>query len=406
MKDNRYYAAIIGGGASGLICAVRAAQRYPDKRIAVIESADRIGKKLLVTGNGRCNLSNINASSEHYHGEGSGKLIDSLFSVYPPEAVIRYFGELGLMTRVDSEGRVYPRSNLASSVLDTLRLALRRYSVEELCDTKVSDVRRVKGGYDILTDSMKIYAEKVVIAVGGHADYAGRRSASEGLVSKLNVNTVEGVPALSPIRVRSDILRPLKGIRVNAEVSLMDGSRPIRKTRGELQFTETALSGICVFDLAREARLRKGCRLEVDLLPELSCEDAERELSRRIERLGDDAAESIFIGLFHKNIGAAILRRSGIKASRPCNEISDKELNIIINNTKHLSFEVDADSDFRNSQVTAGGIALWQLDPMTFELKKHPGLYAIGEALNVDGDCGGYNLQFAFASGMRAGDSL
>ena len=135
-------------------------------------------------------------------------------------------------------------------------------------------------------------------------------------------------------------------------------------------------------------------------------EETEKELNRRLVRSRGEAVSELFIGLFHKNLGAAVLKLSGIKANTPCRDISDKELNSIINNIHGMSFEVDDKCDFRSAQVTAGGVALWQIDPMTFELKKHPGLYAVGEALDVDGDCGGYNLQFAWASGMRAGDSL
>lgn len=405
MMRKKVYAAVIGGGAAGLMCALRAAERHPDKDIVILEKADRVGKKLLVTGNGRCNLSHVGANAKSYHGDGCEDLINILFEKYSPDAVIAYFNRLGLMTYSDNEGRVYPISRQASSVLDVLRMRLKGCGAEELCGVEIREIRKVKGGYEIRTDSGIISAERLVIAVGGKVDYAGRESGA-GIVKTLSLSTVKCTPSLSPIKVDSEITRSLKGIRATAEVRLIHGVEIVKAERGEVQFTENALSGICIFNLSRFANQNTGCEIGISLLPDLSREEIREELQRRIELNQGGNLSDIFVGLFHKSIGNALMKSAGIKPSTACSDISDKELNVLADTIADWRFKAVPRHDFQNAQVSAGGIKLSEIDARTFETKKHRGLYIIGEALDIDGDCGGYNLQFAFASGMCAGDSL
>ena len=388
-----------------MMCAVRAAQNNPGKRIVILEKADRVGKKLLVTGNGRCNLSNMNAGAESYGGEGSSGLINILFKKYSSARVIEYFKSLGLFTKADGEGRVYPLSNQASSVLDVLRKRMSELNVGELCGCDVRGIQKSSSGYEIFTPDSRIYAERLIIATGGRADYAGRESGSTDILHMLGLSVTGLSPSLSPVKVKSDLLRSLKGIRAQAEVSLIRDDRVISKERGEIQFAEDSLSGICVFDLSREAN-KGGCEISVALLPDLNDGEIKDEITGRIRRNGNDTADGIFIGMFHKNIGLALLKASGIRPSAVCRVISDKEISKLCRTINDWRFKCLKNRDFKKSQVTAGGIRLSEIDPRTFEAKKHKGLYIIGEALDIDGDCGGYNLQFAFASGMCAGDSL
>ena len=397
--------AVLGGGAAGMMCALRAAERYPDKRIVIIEKADRVGKKLLVTGNGRCNLTNLSASPASYHGEGSYAFLNILFSKYNSAAVIEFFRSLGLMTYADSEGRVYPRTNLASSVLDVLRLNLRDRGAEELCGRTVTDIRCRDHGYEIVTQDETILTEKLVVAVGGRADYAGRDSANGDILRMLRLPVSPLSPSLSPVRVKDDALRPLKGVRADAAVSLIRSGRTIRTERGEVQFADEMLSGICVFNLSREAN-KGGCEIALNLLPDMEPEAIRTELCARLNRMPDAPITDVFAGMFHKNIGLFLLKSSGISPSSVCNNISDKELNLLCRQIADRRFVCEKNTDFKKAQVTAGGVKLACIDPHTFVCKDMPGLYVIGEALDIDGDCGGYNLQFAWASGMCAGDSL
>ena len=405
MKKQSVYAAVIGGGAAGLMCAVQAAKRYPDKRIAVIEKADRVGKKLLVTGNGRCNLSNLNASSADYHGEGSEQLINILFEKYPPEAVLKSFKALGLFSRSDSEGRVYPLSNQASSVLDILRLNIKELGVEELCGFDIRDIVKTSSGFEITSTDRKVFAQKLVVATGGRADHAGRESGSADILRMLGLSTVKPTPSLSPVKVRCELLRSLKGVRADARVTLMKGGKALKAERGEVQFAEEALSGICVFNLSREAN-KGGCELSLDLLPDYNTDDVRAEITRRVKSRPYAPAGELFTGVFHKNLGLFILKSSGIKPSALCSDISDKEISALCKRVKDRRFTCEENHDFRKAQVTAGGIKLSEIDPKTFEARRIKDLYIVGEALDIDGDCGGYNLQFAFASGMCAGECL
>lgn len=403
MKRENVFTAVIGGGAAGLMCAIHAAEKHPEKRVVIIEKADRVGKKLLVTGNGRCNLSHVGADAESYRGEGSRELINILYKKYNSDRVLDRFHTLGLLTHDDSEGRVYPLSNQASSVLDVLRMELSRLNVEELCGEQIQGLQKSAKGYEIYTAERRIYAEKVVIATGGRSDYAGRESGSRELLHMLGLSTVKATPSLSPVKVKSEITRSLKGVRALAEVSLIQNGRTVRSERGELQFAEGALSGICVFNLSREAN-RMGGEISVNLLPDHDDGAVEKEITARVQRTS--TAQDIFVGMFHKAVGLAILKTSGIKPSAPCKDISEKEIKSLCRHIADWRFPCEINRDFQKAQVTAGGVKLSEIDPHTFEAKKHKGLYLIGEALDVDGDCGGYNLQFAFASGMCAGDCL
>lgn len=405
MKKQSVYAAVIGSGAAGMMCAIRAAEKHKDKRVVVLEKADRVGKKLLVTGNGRCNLSHLGADEKSYHGEGSSDLINILFENYNPSRVISYFHELGLLTRADSEGRVYPLSNQASSVLDVLRKRMAELGIREMCRADIRGIQKSSQGYEIFTADSHIYAEKLVIAAGGRNDYAGRDSSSKDIIRMLSLSVCPLSPSLSPARVNGDSLRSLKGIRADAEVTLIQNGIAVKSQRGEVQFAEDALSGICVFNLSRETN-RNGGEISVNLLPDYSEKEIYNEIHTRISRNKNAPASEIFTGMFHKNIGLNLLKSCGIKPSALCDDISEKEIKKLCKNISDWRFVCEKSRDFKKAQVTAGGIRLSEIDPHTFESKKHKGLYIIGEILDIDGDCGGYNLQFAFASGMCAGDSL
>lgn len=402
MKNNAYLT-VVGGGASGLAAACRAALRYPKKKIVILEKADRVGKKILVSGNGRCNLSNTNASAARYHGEDSSALVNILFEKYDSRCVLDFFSSLGLMTRTDSEGRVYPLSNLAGSVLDVLRLELDRRGVEILTAANVERIKKTSSGFELCTAFDRFFSEKVVVSCGGFFDYACRGGMKNPAVS-LGLKTSPLSPALSPVRVDSPVIKSLKGVRAVAEVTLFDGEKKIRSERGEVQFTENALSGICVFNLSRYANHHSGCEISVALLPDYSKKEIYFLLKSRVNLAKSACIPTIFTGMFHKNIALALLKSSGVSPSARAEDISDEELKHLSATLSDWRFKTTPKSDFKNAQVTAGGVLLSEIDPHTFSSKRFPGLFIIGEALDVDGDCGGYNLQFAFSSGLCAGD--
>ncbi|MBQ6153179.1 MAG: aminoacetone oxidase family FAD-binding enzyme [Ruminococcus sp.] len=400
------YAVIIGGGAAGIACACKTAHLNPQKKIVLLEKADRVGRKIMISGNGRCNLTNTSATEKSYHGEGAQELVNILFKKYNPQYVLDWFHSLGLLTVEENDGRVYPRSNHASSVLDVLRAELARQRVEVRCNVEVMDVKPTRTGYQITLGDETLVTQKLVIASGGKADYAYRESGSQDLFKMLGLRTNHSAPSLSPVNVKSPVIKMLKGVRANAKVTLYQKGEKIKEETGEVQFTENTLSGICVFNLSRTPNQRRGCEIGISLLPEMSKEEISNLLRERIKAAKSDETQKIFVGMFHKNIGIALLKTAKISPSAPASSLTEEDIAMLTDTVYDWRFETIPKFDMKNAQVTAGGVKVSDIIAEDFEHIAHEGLYIIGEALDVDGDCGGYNLQFAFASALCAAENL
>ncbi len=406
MENLNVYTAVIGGGASGLVCACVASKRNKNKKIVVIEKDNRVGKKILVSGNSRCNLSNLSANINDYHGSFSNG-VNFLLKHFPPQRILDYFYSIGLMTMADSDNRVYPLSRQASAVLSVLRNELKRNNVEEICDTTVQSIKKCKDGYKIICDNKTITAQKVVIATGGKNNYA----------QKVTGNTYEPVlsighkitnlaPTLSPVKVESKIIKSLKGIRVQGEVTAVVGSKTVKAEKGEIQFGADCLSGICVFNLSRIINKEKNSKIIVRLLPDFSFSEIKDMLYDRIKLTNNDNVQELFTGLFHKNIGIALLKNSNIDTAKSASQLTKSEILSLADTINNWCFTTVPSKDFTSAQVTSGGVRGDEINPSTMESKIAKDIYLCGEAIDVDGDCGGYNLQFAFSSGMCVGEQL
>ncbi len=401
-----FNAVIIGGGASGLVCAINAKLRDKSLKIAIIEKNDRVGKKLLATGNGRCNLTNKAVSPEKYIGSFQPQSA-ALLKKYDVAAIISFFRTLGLLTRFDSEGRCYPRSNQASSVLDVLRFACERLGVEIFCSQNVKSVRRFGAEFSVKTEADDFYSQKLVIACGSKASPKLGGSAS-GLdyLRNFGHNTAPFRPTLCPVRVKSDLLKSVKGLRALGKVSLYDkGKRLIKEESGEIQFTENALSGICIFNLSLFSK--EGYTILADLFSDFSDKELLSLLKSNRKLFSTLSSDNIFTGSLHKRLAQLVLKMSGFSGfSKPCGELSDSELKAICRCAKGLRFKSCENSDFAQAQSAAGGLSGNELDEKTMQSKKINNLFVCGEAVDLCGECGGYNLHFAFASGMTVGDNL
>lgn len=405
---NKYpYLTIIGGGASGLMCASVAANRLDNnKKIIVLEKENKVGKKILTSGNGRCNLSNLNASAIDYHGS-STSIIDSLFAKYNPQYVIKYFESIGLLTKAEKDGRVYPRNKLATSVLNVLRNEIYLKSINEICNVDIKEIKVLNKGYEIITQTDNIITQKLVIATGGKCNHAGHEThSSSHLLKMLGYEMTKTSPSLSPVRVKNEIIKSLSGIRMEGKVSLIQNNRILKEEYGEIQFTNDALSGICVFNISRNANKEKDLVIRVSLLPEYSEDEIKKLIYKRIDYLDDSDLQNLFVGMFHKNIGLAILKECKINPDKKTKSLSDKDISSLAHKINNWDFDTLQKQDYKSAQVTAGGIPISLINEKTFETKDHKGLYIIGEALDVDGNCGGYNLQFAFASGLCVGENV
>ncbi len=402
MKD----VVIIGGGASGLMCAITAKQKNKNISVAIIEKNDRIGKKLLSTGNGRCNLTNKNISLDNYCGSFK-KQLKNILNEYNTDYILEFFKKLGLFTFCDNDGRYYPISKQASSVLDVLRFACERLGVEIYCKENIKSIKKSNNSFTVKTESSEYICKKLVLANGSKAaPKLGGNSSCADYLKNLGHNFVPFSPALCPVKVKSDILKSLKGIRANAKTSLFDKQGNLIKSEiGEIQFTDSALSGICIFNLSLHTKI--DYKISVDLLPDKEFNEVIDIIYNNQKLFADYEIENLFTGIFQKRITQAILKMSNIKDfSKLCKQLSVSEIKSIAKTAKNMCFNVIENSPFEQAQVALGGVKGTEIDEKTMQSKLVKNLYICGEAIDICGDCGGYNLHFAFTSGIIAGANL
>jgi hypothetical protein len=307
---------------------------------------------------------------------------------------------MGLYTFAGNMGRVYPNCKQASAVVDILRNALKMKDIEEITNEKVRDIK-VGEHFTLSTQSKEFYCKKLIIATGGKSS---PRLGSDGSMYKILKNLGHTItqlkPSLCPIKVKSDILKGIKGVRANGKVTVLSKGKAVKSAEGEIQFTENSISGICAFDLS-------GLEYDtvmVSLMPKSSKEEIFKILTERKKLFKDNSIEDFFLGMFNNKLSVALLKVAKMGSfNRKCNDISDKELNTLAQLINSFDFKATQNNSFDNSQVTKGGVLGSEINSETMESLYIPNLYFCGEVIDIDGICGGYNLQFAFASGMKAG---
>ncbi len=392
---------IAGGGASGLAAAISAKENCPELSVAVAERLDRVGKKILSTGNGRCNLSNTDLSVSHYHG--SVAFTEEIFRAAPTAEDM--FIELGVVCVTDEQGRMYPASNSAASVLSALRMRMKELSIDEICGFDVVDYVINKGIVTLhAKDGRKLSCRRLVISAGG---YAAPDMGTDGTLMRLLRNKGYKVsnicPAVAPLKAAPESLKGLKGVRVKGKITAVSGGKELESRYGEIQFTENTVSGICVFDLAYlYQQYEGGLILRADLSDMSHAELFERLKKIRRVRSSQETAE-LLTGLFPKNLAVCIVKNT---LGRPMNELicklTDADLDKICRRIKQLEFKVTGAAPWKNSQATMGGVHAACVD-VGLRSKLEPEVYLCGEILDIVGDCGGYNLQWAWSSGYVAG---
>lgn len=405
MGEKPWDTIVIGGGASGLAAAVAAAEQ--GSRVLILEKGPRIGRKILASGNGRCNL--MNDSAPRYYGD-PGFAMRVLHRCGVPE-LTDFFHRYGLRLTRETEGRVYPMTLQAVSVLDTLKRALRLNRVQVRFDAAAERVATVApdrgAGWLVSGKDIRERASRVILACGGPAQpKLGGTEDGGSLLQELNHRVIPFQPALTPIRTERQAVSGLSGLRVRCDVSLLREGTVIHRESGELLFTDYGVSGICVMQCSRF--VQAGDLLEVNLLPRR--EDLpvslEEELKTRRERFRDLPPETLLDGFLLPKVSYGVLKQAGIPLrGETAGEISDEQLHKILYAAAHYQLRITEIGGFDQAQVSAGGADCREFDPETMESRLHPGLYATGELLNVDGDCGGFNLMFAFATGLIAGEA-
>ena len=398
---------VIGGGSSGMMAAISAARS--GARVMLLERRDRVGKKLLVTGNGRCNLSNSVCALSSFHG-GDPVFIDTVLSLFPAASAINFFAELGIVCKVEGEGRIYPHSGQASAVLDVMRWEMERLHVDVRTGHEVIKIRKNGSGFALaLHAGGELPAGRLVLAAGG---MAGPQFGSDGsglrLAAALGHRLVDPVAALVPLRLRADFPRKLKGVSFAGRGEVRCGEEVLRSEAGEFLFTDSGISGIPVLQLSRVAStaLKKQHPVQVvlDLFPDSNPDELNSALETRFQRQSGKNLADALVGLLNKRLIPVVLSEAGITDhAQPATLLSAANRTALAGLLKNWSFSVSGTMPWPEAQVTAGGIALDQVDPATLESRLVPGLYFCGEVLDVDGDCGGFNLQWAWSSGYVAG---
>ena len=394
---------IIGAGASGMMAALTAAD-VPGRRVILLERQQRAGRKLLATGNGRCNLTNTGATIENYHGESRDFAAPAL-DAFPPQAVLDFFRGLGLVTVEEYGGRVYPLSDSANSVLDVLRFHLEARGVELRAAEPVREIKREKQGFTVVTDSERLHADKLIIACGGAAG-ARLGGVSDGyeLLKMLGHRRTALYPSLVQLVTAPEYPRALKGVRADCALRLYAGENLLAESSGELQFIETGVSGPAVFDLSRAAATGgKGLSLAADFLRNYDGAALLALLKQRRATLPDLPAGDMLTGIVHNRLGKMLVKYAGLNVNTSLRELDDGVLGKLVGACKDFRLPVQGTEGFDKAQVTAGGVKTSGFNPETLESWFVPGLFACGEVLDIDGDCGGYNLQWAWASGRLAG---
>lgn len=398
----QWHTLIVGGGASGLAAAVFCARRIGGEQVILLEKAPRVGKKLLATGNGTCNITNRRADVSHYHGADASFTAPAL-EAFSPQACIDFFESLGVVCSSREEGREYPLCEQAAAVLDCLRLELKALGVTEQCEAVVTAIRPESGAFAVMTANETLRAKHVILATGGAAAPAlGGSAEGYALATTLGHRKTPLFPSIVQVKTDTTFVKAMKGLRTDATVSFLLNGKPLCRYTGELLFTEYGISGPAVMQISRAVgdwERRKNGTMEavIDLLPALSEKALIAQLSARPARM----AEDFLTGLLHKRIGQTVCRAAGLSLSDMVTDY--RTLAAII---KRFTVKVMGTQGFGGAQVTAGGIDTRDVDPITLESRLVPHLHLIGEMLDVDGDCGGYNLHWAWASAYAAAQAV
>lgn len=408
--------AIVGGGASGLTAAITAARQ--GAHVILLEHKDRVGKKILATGNGRCNYTNARMDSSCFYagdqrGETESKVVASLLDRYPTEKILDFFSEIGVEPS-ERDGYYYPASGQASAILDCLRSECDRLDVEIHCDTDVLSVQPISGGFRIKTQPIgenaftsNIKVDRVILCCGGQASpVTGSDGSGFSLAADLGHRIIEPFPALTGLKADPKRFKPLAGIRTKVHANLMVDGKNIREEEGELQLTENGLSGIVIFQLSHPAigayLKKKKVEIHINFLPQWPVSEVFGRLRQRRDQLGYKELQEWGVGLFPKKLWLQICKEAGFSLTLPASQLDNRSLARLQAVITDFTVPIIGYLGYDRAQVTAGGVDLREIVAETFESRKISGLYFAGEILDVDGICGGYNLHFAWASGMAA----
>lgn len=394
---------IIGGGAAGMMAALAAAASK-ENQVIILEHKDRIGKKLLMTGNGKCNLTNRNISIDDYFSQDKNQC-KKVLSRFTVEQTIAFFNDLGLCIK-EKNGYVYPLSEQASTVLDLLQIGIREKGITVLTEVNVKKIQK-RESFCVSTGEDILYFDKLILACGSKAN---PKSGSDGsgyeYARVLGHTILEPLPALVQLRCKESYFKSIAGVRIEARVQLLLEDKEDLWEVGELQITEYGISGIPIFQISRNAAIalhnHKKTAVTIDLLPMWRMQDLLTQMDKREQEFSDRTMEEFLIGILPKKVALCMLKLAQIKENEKVSLTSVKQKQSLYLLLKNWKVTVAATNSFEQAQVCSGGVAISELTEH-MESKIVKGLYIVGEMTDVDGKCGGYNLQWAWSSGYAAG---
>lgn len=397
---------VIGGGAAGMMAAITAAGEGAD--VLLLEHKDRVGKKLLSTGNGRCNFTNLVQDPLCYHSENL-LFPWHIVEKFPAQQTIAFFLKLGIYSK-NRNGYLYPQSDQASAVLDVLRMEMRRLGVHVETGVECREILPKKKGFTILTNRENFSASKIILATGGKAaPTSGSDGSGYTLAKQLGHSLIPVLPALVPLHCKETFYKRISGVRVQARISLLVDGECAAKDTGEVQLTAYGISGIPVFQVSRYAAIglyeKKEVRAVLNFMPDFTEEQLRDFLKKRRESCGGKSAEEFLIGMLHKKLSDLFIQLAKIERTKSVSDLTEAEIERLVGVISHFQTEITAVGSFEQAQVCRGGVNTEEVDLDTLESKYVPGVYFAGEILDIDGMCGGYNLQFSWSSGYTAGQA-
>ncbi|MBQ7901470.1 MAG: aminoacetone oxidase family FAD-binding enzyme, partial [Clostridia bacterium] len=382
---------IVGGGAAGMMAAIASKHTAPQLSVAIVERCGRVGRKILTTGNGRCNMTNTNISIDRYHGENA-KFAMGALSKIDKDTTLDIFLQMGILPKTEDD-KIYPYSLQASSIVDVMRLELARYGVNEICDFHCTSLKHKEDVFTLMSaDGKAITARRVIVCVGGSAaPKMGTDGTSYKLLQTFGHQLTALYPSLVQVKCDPKDVMPMKGVKVDANLSVYVNNKFVSQNFGELLFTDYGLSGPVVFQLSRIASVHTCCGDRVDMIADIMPDMTEEELYYHMcMRSKDVPVEEFLTGVVNKLVGRVLLKKCGVERFNTSAQIiDDNMLKSLAHLMKSWKFTITGTNSWQQAQVTAGGIKTDDFNPSTMESAKVKGLYAAGEVLDIDGDCGG-----------------
>ena len=397
---------IVGGGAAGLMAAISAARKGAN--VTIIEQKDRLGKKILSTGNGKCNLTNEYMEVDCFRGDDT-TIVSQILDKFGFQETCKFFEELGVILK-SRQGYIYPISDQATTILDVLCMEVEHLGVKVMLNESVLSVNRTKKGFAVKTKTNMFYGDSVILATGGKAaPVLGSDGSGYGIAKSFGHTISPVVPALVQLQGKGNFFKSISGVRTNATVSIYVDGELQGKDTGELQLTNYGISGIPVFQVSRYAakalHQKKSVKAEIDFLPTMSFEELADYVEKRKQLHSYRKMGEFFVGMFHNKLIDLFLKIAKVDAKTFVRDVAERQWQILLKLIKSFFVEIEGTNSFEQAQICAGGVKTNEVNPDTLESILEDNLYLTGELLDVDGICGGYNLQWAWATGFIAGEN-